>query len=113
MFKYDQIGVTYGIKSFGSCGIRLLGEEDDVQLEVEGSVLQRVMLDALQAAEPRFIEPYLHVLVEPWQANAHPFEPPIRYFWPPTSLSCGSPPGPASPRPLNASLPRLGRPFGR
>ena len=34
-----------------------------MQLDVDCSVLQRVILDALQGADATFIEPYLHVLV--------------------------------------------------
>ncbi|CAK8989299.1 HEAT repeat-containing PBS lyase, partial [Durusdinium trenchii] len=42
---------------------RLLDEEEDDQLDVEANVMQRVVLDAIQAADAKFIEPYLHVLV--------------------------------------------------
>eukprot|EP00438_Fugacium_kawagutii_P034118 Skav214377 [mRNA] locus=scaffold4284:62394:74231:- [translate_table: standard] len=41
-------------------------DEEDEHLDVDSSILQRIMLDAMQGAEAEFIEPYLHVLVESW-----------------------------------------------
>ncbi|CAJ1382984.1 unnamed protein product [Effrenium voratum] len=49
----------------GAAGLmrRLLREEDDENLGHETAVLERIMLDALQAADAKFIEPYADVLV--------------------------------------------------
>eukprot|EP00435_Cladocopium_sp_Y103_P045365 s422_g13.t1 len=61
--------VAFGAEGAKTLMDRLLDEEEDDQLDVESSVLQRIMLDAMQAADAEFIEPYLHVLVVFLAAN--------------------------------------------
>eukprot|EP00434_Breviolum_minutum_P005058 symbB.v1.2.004463.t1/scaffold249.1/size274694/22 len=55
--------------AFGAVGAKLLDDDEDDRLDVQSSVLQKIMLDAIQAADAQFIEPYLHVLVVFLAAN--------------------------------------------
>lgn len=61
--------VAFGAEGAKTLMDRLLDEDEDDQLDVESSVLQRIMLDAMQAVDAEFIEPYLHVLVVFLAAN--------------------------------------------
>jgi len=61
--------VAFGAVGAKSLMDRLLDDDEDDRLDVQSSVLQKIMLDAIQAADAQFIEPYLHVLVVFLAAN--------------------------------------------